>query len=930
MNTEHRICKFKQVVQTYPDSLYWNVQYLDEITDFKKRPAQIVVSVKRYLKLKIKCDLILPGAILKLQIRHSGSTKPQILEAEEIKLDDAMNMGLLRHVLTHFENITYSTIMKFIETFPEDAFKKYIQIDSSLHPSLIHARKQASQFYKNHISKDDVHLEDTPPPSIETQFMLHLFALHYFLPNFSILNLQHDWSYFELDRIMKKLFKSQSQFFSDLIPKYQLFEEDDPEHENNTKAITRSQLYKIIWKDRHSLVSAIDEFFHEPGATCQLSDRTQCIFMHSFLILHDAERDEVKHSCMPLSTFFTQLKTKLTLCRCFLDHEKFRSIKRPETIKIQDLVTIIHAIPEITIFTTSDQKQWVALSKTHKDEINTLDLFRNSERMPDNEKVTSPGTNEDKQNKEYKPTEEQRDAISLIRRYKRVCLQGLAGSGKTTVVLRQVVQDAERRGVNVTLLAPTGAAADRMTEAISGHGTSLSASTIHRKLMQQTVLKNKKKTGQKRKLSVMDDHVKNENIDQDWKMSGLLIVDEATMVSTELFTALWKFVDTDNCQIVLVGDHCQLPSIAHGNLFSNLVHHKDVTVAKLTRVLRQSEDSAILAYAAWFRQSIEKKIVTGRPPCPQNDEMQAFLLAKKDQLPHYVLNQIKKYPERNYHLISPLKNDPTWGCHGLNQFLQKQLNPKESYDMERRLEKMRMKSFRCKMAIGDPVVFRVNRPEFNLSNGSIGKVRDCVIKQKSILHEIGKTIWEASDFHRIPNAAAGEEKAVEFSVYETMDGIRKWMPMTWTIPPDLHQVKNVPSQWKRIDDNEVGIKEATSFDVDLKNGEPSMNYNDKMIILLVEFDQRNESIWRWIEISEDRLELAYICTVHVSQGATYEHLIVLVPPVNDQRSHFYTTQLMYTAFTRASKSLVLFYDTQGVLQQYAKNIFKRNTVLSIR
>lgn len=58
-------------------------------------------------------------------------------------------------------------------------------------------------------------------------------------------------------------------------------------------------------------------------------------------------------------------------------------------------------------------------------------------------------------------------------------------------------------------------------------------------------------------------------------------------------------------------------------------------------------------------------------------------------------------------------------------------------------------------------------------------------------------------------------------------------------------------------------------------------------------------------------EGAFAITVHKSQGSEYGHVAVLLPP--DADNAVLSRQLLYTAATRARKSLVL-WSSEGVLQ----------------
>ncbi|MCX8514068.1 MAG: exodeoxyribonuclease V subunit alpha [Burkholderiales bacterium] len=74
-----------------------------------------------------------------------------------------------------------------------------------------------------------------------------------------------------------------------------------------------------------------------------------------------------------------------------------------------------------------------------------------------------------------------------------------------------------------------------------------------------------------------------------------------------------------------------------------------------------------------------------------------------------------------------------------------------------------------------------------------------------------------------------------------------------------------------------------------------------------------------------RFNLAYALTIHKSQGSEYENVNVLLYSINTN-NEMCSRELLYTAVTRAKKSVTIFAD-QSVVLEASKNITKRNTGL---
>ncbi|WP_054029579.1 SF1B family DNA helicase RecD2 [Desulfatitalea tepidiphila] len=149
-------------------------------------------------------------------------------------------------------------------------------------------------------------------------------------------------------------------------------------------------------------------------------------------------------------------------------------------------------------------------------------------------------------------------------------LTGGPGVGKTTTT-RVLVKLIEAMGRRVLLAAPTGRAAQRMSDVIGRE-----ARTIHRLLEWQ--LDRFKRDEQK-------------PLDTDF-----LIVDECSMLDISLTASLLKAVP-EHGQVLFIGDVDQLPSVGAGNVLRDIIASGRVPCFRLTQVFRQAEQSLIIRYA---------------------------------------------------------------------------------------------------------------------------------------------------------------------------------------------------------------------------------------------------------------------------------------------------------------------------------------------
>jgi len=137
---------------------------------------------------------------------------------------------------------------------------------------------------------------------------------------------------------------------------------------------------------------------------------------------------------------------------------------------------------------------------------------------------------------------------------------------------------AKGQKASIALVAPTGRAARRMTEA-SGMG----ASTIHSAL----------------------GWIPGQGPTIDELEAEMVIVDETSMANLELLVTLLRAVGR-RTHVVLVGDADQLAPVGAGKPFAELVEAKAVPVAELTHIFRQAAGSMIVLGAHAVRH--------GEPP----------------------------------------------------------------------------------------------------------------------------------------------------------------------------------------------------------------------------------------------------------------------------------------------------------------------------
>ncbi len=160
-------------------------------------------------------------------------------------------------------------------------------------------------------------------------------------------------------------------------------------------------------------------------------------------------------------------------------------------------------------------------------------------------------------------------------------LTGGPGCGKTTTT-RALVALLQAMGKLVLLAAPTGRAAQRMSEVIG-----LEAATIHRLLEYQG-----------------RDFKRNES---NPLQTDVLVVDECSMLDISLAASLLRAVAPETA-VLFIGDADQLPSVGPGKVLRDIIGSGAVPVFHLSEIFRQAGSSRIIEAAHLINQGRVPKI----------------------------------------------------------------------------------------------------------------------------------------------------------------------------------------------------------------------------------------------------------------------------------------------------------------------------------
>jgi exodeoxyribonuclease V alpha subunit len=294
---------------------------------------------------------------------------------------------------------------------------------------------------------------------------------------------------------------------------------------------------------------------------------------------------------------------------------------------------------------------------------------------------------------------QQRQAVQATARDKVVVITGGPGVGKTTIV-RAIVALMGAKSRKVALAAPTGRAAKRL-----GESTSQTAMTLHRLLEYQPQTQSfARNAGEP--LAV-----------------DAVIVDEMSMVDTELFRALVAAMPPA-AQLVLVGDVDQLPSVGPGAVLSDIIASGAATVVELTEIFRQAAESRIVVNAHRVNRGELPELAA--PPGDQPSRSDFYFIereepsAARETLLELVTGRIPTRfgldPLREVQVLTPMHRGEL-GTVALNQALQARLNPGQPGRVElTRGERV--------LREGDKVMQIRNDYDRDVFNGDVGVVRE--------------------------------------------------------------------------------------------------------------------------------------------------------------------------------------------------------------
>ena len=276
-------------------------------------------------------------------------------------------------------------------------------------------------------------------------------------------------------------------------------------------------------------------------------------------------------------------------------------------------------------------------------------------------------------------SQDQIDAIKTSISASVTVVTGGPGTGKTTCI-NTILNILEDSGLSYTLCAPTGKAAKRMEEA-----TNRAASTIHRAIGWVPGSE-----------------------PQDEVYTKFLIVDESSMIDTEMMSILLEHTNKTN--VIFVGDADQLPPVGPGEPFMQMIESGKIPVAWLTQIHRQGKNSGIVHAAHSINNGIQLE------ENETYDDFRWVQTQNNDSIPLMLSKTLEGimdkygYNLNDVQVLTPL-NVRDFGQRALNKIIQAKYNPGPLVQDS------------IPFKVDDRVIQTYNNYDLGVMNGEVGIVR---------------------------------------------------------------------------------------------------------------------------------------------------------------------------------------------------------------
>ncbi|MCF6158288.1 MAG: hypothetical protein E3K32_06905 [wastewater metagenome] len=501
---------------------------------------------------------------------------------------------------------------------------------------------------------------------------------------------------------------------------------------------------------------------------------------------------------------------------------------------------------------------------------------------------------------------EQQAAVVGISQKSFSILTGGPGCGKTTTT-RVLVKLLLAMRKKVVLAAPTGRAAQRMSEVIG-----YEAGTIHR-LLEWMPDKNGFKKSEENPLQV-----------------DFLIVDECSMLDISLANALLKAVPL-TAQVLFIGDPDQLPSVGAGNVLHDLLEVPVIPIFRLTKVFRQAEESMIIRFAHQINRGEIPRIESPIHRSALWHEQSGCLFVDAEEATKEQVKFLQKAK-------SVLAKTVSSGEEYLIQKEEKITGVLKKTDDGIKVDDLCVQEFSTPYEINTPV-FVIPGKFTHVDLEKLSRAEDDLEEIKSIIKSVHP--WSALHYgmtgldvvlrlytKTIP-AYFGKDIEIQVltpQVRGSLGTMNLNRELQNAVNPEKEEKRQIQIGDRVFREGDRVIQTRNNYDLGVFNGDIGkiIHVDLESFCCHIRFGRQKPILYEREDLTE--IVLAYAITIHKSQGSEFDAVII---PVATQHFRMLFRNVMYTGLTRAKK-LCVFVGSRKALSMAVRQIDnrKRQTALT--
>ncbi len=471
-------------------------------------------------------------------------------------------------------------------------------------------------------------------------------------------------------------------------------------------------------------------------------------------------------------------------------------------------------------------------------------------------------------------------------------ISGGPGTGKTTImgsVLRALVS-LGYKPKDIVLAAPTGRAANRMTESLHDLITNniKQINLLDQELLQLEAVTLHRLLGANPQRGGFSYGAHNQ------LPCHLLVVDEVSMVDIKLMKQLFQALK-HGCRVILLGDQFQLPSVDSGAVLADLMP----PVAYSTEISKSMGEQLAVALSGFVaKDKLLTQLVRTNDKHLLTDCVTVLNVSKRSRKN---ISEISEYIKLG--VAEEVFNSPNWQQYDLSKQLTKTNNDSGVYHLNPFLEQQHWFQY-CLRWITQHY-FATEKHFVSHIKALVGFDEENIGIYCDHLDAVFKTV-NSNRILTLVNESQLGNRVINEQIC------------------DMMRLKLGVSGFKQQFHGSVVMLQRNDKTLNIFNGDVGLLLQAKngqlRAVLPHKSGYRSHSVHVIPEYTS-----AYAMTVHKSQGSEFEHVLLVLP--DDPAHRLLSREIIYTGVTRAKESVVV-YANQKALVAAIERLTKRKSGLN--